>query len=140
MEVSPTPVAPLDRLPSRSDSPPRADRLVRAFSAPGLESSWASGMAEASGLLAMALALATAAELELPAVLLEPVLPLEFGSSGFTEVPVLAVPEAAASSPRFAFCSSTLLGKEREKEEVVRLGREKKDLRFVGGKTGQALR
>lgn len=113
MEPRPTPAAPLDSPPSRSESPPRADRLVRAFSAPGFDRSWANGMAEASGLLAMALA---AALLEPAPELPEPELLLVFGSRGFTPEAVLGGPEAPASSPRFAFCSSTLLGEERERE------------------------
>lgn len=116
MAVNPTPEAPLDRLPSRSDNPPRADRLVNAFSAPGLESSWANGMAEASGLLAMALA---AALLEPDPELPEPEPLLVVGSRGFTAEPVPVVPEPAASSPRFAFCSSTLLGEERERRRKL---------------------
>lgn len=118
MAASPAPAAPPDRLPSRSESPPRADRLVRAFNAPGLESSWANGMADASGLLAMPL-LATAA-LDAAATLLAPVLlPLPLlGSSGFPVEP--ADPVAAPSSPRFAFCSSTLLGKEKGGSCLVR--------------------
>lgn len=65
-------------VPSSSVSPPSADKELRALSAPGLVSSWASGMAEASG----------------PAVLLLLVL--------------VPPPSPLPALPRLAFCSSTL--------------------------------
>lgn len=145
---APPPPAPpaLDRFPSRSVSPPSADRLVSAFRAPGLDSSWANGMADASGLPAAAEPAPDPplepADPPPPAPPLAP--PATSRALPAEPVPAPAAAAAAAdSSPKFAFCSSTLFGgrrekggeereREREKEEVVRLGlrlreRERKD-------------
>lgn len=88
--------------PNKSVSPPRAVRLVRAFSAPGFESNWASGIAEAKA-AADAASVDAGADvfvvplggLELLFVTLDPFVP--------------AFPDC--SCVRFAFWSSTLWDK-----------------------------
>ncbi|KAI9587541.1 hypothetical protein GQX74_003387 [Glossina fuscipes] len=92
--------------PNKSDRLPNAVKLVRAFNAPGLVKSWASGIAEANELAAAAKGLAKAdvVEFELVVFVVLLVLLLVLDCP-----PAAAVPLAALfASWRFAFCSSTL--------------------------------
>lgn len=99
-----------DRPPSKSVRPPRAVKLVRAFNAPGFESNCANGIADAS---AAAFDVTSdegsvVAETVVGAVV-DGIFPL------LLEFPVPAF--ADCSCVRFAFCSSTLWDKRKDREK-----------------------
>lgn len=106
--------------PNKSVKPPRAVRLVRAFRAPGFESNWASGIADAKA------AADVAASVDDGPVVLAP----PFGGfAGALTLLLLFVKLAAlvpfvaefpdCSCVRFAFCSSTLWDKRKDRKIFV---------------------
>lgn len=96
----------LDKFPNKSVKPPSADKLVSALSAPGFESNWANGIAEANALWAASVALFVVDDCE-PAVFAAPagvgVVDALVGGLPFVE------PAPDCSCDKFAFCNSTLL-------------------------------
>lgn len=105
--------------PNKSVKPPRAVRLVRAFNAPGFESNWASGIADAKA------AADVAASADDDPVLFAPL--VTFGGLGVALTLLLLFVKFGALVPfvaefpdcscvRFAFCSSTLWDKRKDRK------------------------
>lgn len=106
--------------PNKSVKPPRAVRLVRAFNAPGFESNWASGIAEARA--------AADAAASVDGLFPDAFAPLvTFAGLAATLTLLLLFVKLAAPDPfvaefpdcscvRFAFCSSTLWDKRKDRK------------------------
>lgn len=110
------------RPPNKSVKPPRAVRLVRAFNAPGFESNWASGIADARA------AADVAASVEVGPVVFAPPVTFEGFAAALTLlllfVKLAALVPFVAEFPdcscvRFAFCSSTLWDKRKDRKIFV---------------------
>lgn len=108
------------RPPSKSVRPPRAVRLVSAFNAPGFDSNCASGIADANVLDVNAFDVGEDEGFPPPPPLLFVVtavtFPLPFAATG--TAPPLPFAAAACSCVRFAFCSSTLWDKRKDRNFV----------------------